>query len=97
MLSVDVTTRGCGGQVAVALRGELGLAGTGTVVAAAAARGHEIIVDLAGLEFIDCRGVAALVHARKQARDAGAWMHSAGMRCASHGTWISGVARSAAV
>jgi anti-anti-sigma regulatory factor len=95
MLSVDVTTRRCDAQVAGALRGELDLAGTATVVAAAAAREYEIIIDLAGLEFIDCR--AALVHARKQVRDAGTWMHSAGTAPASRRAWISGVARSAAV
>ena len=89
MLSVHVTTRGCDAQVAVALRDELDLAGTATVVAAATAREHEIIIDLAGLKFIDCKGVAALVHARKQARDAGTRMHSAGTAPASRRAWVS--------
>ena len=92
MLSVDVTTRGCDGQVVVVLPGELGVAGTASVVAAAAAvaaREHEIIIDLAGLEFIDCRGVAALVRARKQAQRAGTWMHSAGTAPASRRAWFS--------
>jgi anti-anti-sigma factor len=89
MLSVDVTARGCDGPAAVALRGELDVAGTATVVAAVAAREHEIIIDLAGLEFIDCRGVAAPVRAREQARDAGTWMHSAGTAPASRRAWIS--------
>jgi ABC-type transporter Mla MlaB component len=33
--------------------------------------GGEIIIDLAGLEFIDCRGLAALAGVRSQARQAG--------------------------
>jgi anti-anti-sigma factor len=36
-----------------------------------AAREPRIIVDLAGLEFIDASGIAALVHGRRHARDAG--------------------------
>ena len=36
-----------------------------------AARAPEIIVDLAGLEFIDSSGVAALARGRKLARHAG--------------------------
>jgi anti-sigma B factor antagonist len=40
-------------------------------LAAVAAREPEIIVDLAGLEFIDSSGVAALARGRKQARHAG--------------------------
>ncbi len=74
MVSVDVGTRECDGQVVVALRGELDLVDAASVavaLTAAAAREREIIVDLAGLEFIDCSGVAALVRARKQARHAG--------------------------
>ena len=74
MVSVDVGTREGGGQVVVALRGELDLVDAASVAAAltaAAAREREIIVDLAGLDFIDCSGVTALVRARKQARHAG--------------------------
>ena len=40
-------------------------------LAAVAARERDIIIDLAGLEFIDSSGVAALVRGRRQARDAG--------------------------
>ncbi len=74
MLSVDVSTRECDGQVVVALRGELDVAdalGVAAALAVFVARECEIIVDLAGLEFIDCSGVTALVRARNQARDAG--------------------------
>jgi anti-sigma B factor antagonist len=74
MVSMDLRTRESDGQVVVALRGELDIADAASVAAAliaAAARAAQIIVDLAGLEFIDASGVAALVLARVQARRAG--------------------------
>ena len=74
MISVDLSTRECDGHVIVALRGELDMADAVSVaaaLAAVAAREPEIIVDLAGLEFIDSSGVAALARGRKQARHAG--------------------------
>jgi anti-sigma B factor antagonist len=74
MLSVDLTTRDCDGHVIVVLRGELDVADAAGVVAAfmvIVARQPEIIVDLAGLEFIDSSGVAALARGRKLARHAG--------------------------
>jgi anti-anti-sigma factor len=40
-------------------------------LAAAVAREPRIIVDLAGLQFIDCSGVAALARGRSHARQAG--------------------------
>ena len=74
MIGVDLGTRECDGHVIVALRGELDIADAVSVaaaLAAVAAREPEIIVDLAGLEFIDSSGVAALARGRKQARHAG--------------------------
>ena len=74
MAGVDVSTRECGGQVVVALRGQLDMAeaaGAAAAFRAVAARGPQIIVDLAGLEFIDSSGVAALVRGRNLARQAG--------------------------
>ena len=62
MAGVDVHTRECDGQVVVAFRGQLDMAeaaGTAAALTAVAARGPQIIVDLAGLEFIDSSGVAA--------------------------------------
>jgi len=56
------------------LRGELDLADAAEVAAAltAISAGEpRIIVDLAGLEFIDSSGVAALERGRRQARRAG--------------------------
>ncbi len=74
MVSMDLSTRESNGQVVVALRGELDIADAASVAAAlvaVVARAPEIVVDLAGLEFIDASGVAALVLARVQARRAG--------------------------
>ncbi len=74
MLSMNLTASECDGRAVVALRGELGetdAASVAAALAAVAARTPEIIVDLAGLDFIDSSGLAALVLARVQARQAG--------------------------
>jgi anti-sigma B factor antagonist len=71
MFSVDLSTSEYGGHVVVALRGELDIAGVAAALAAVAARKPEIVVDLAGLEFIDSSGVAALARGRQHARHAG--------------------------
>jgi anti-sigma B factor antagonist len=74
MISTDLSIRGCDGHVVVTLRGELDLADAASVAVALTAvadRQPEIVVDLTGLEFIDCIGVAALARGRKHARRAG--------------------------
>ena len=74
MFSADLSTRRFNGCTVVALGGELDLADAAAVTAAltaVAARDPVIIVDLAGLEFIDSSGVAALARGRTQARRAG--------------------------
>ncbi|SRR5712691_3804330 len=74
MVSVELSTRECGGQVVVALRGELDVTDAANVAASlavVAARERTVIVDLEGLEFIDSSGLAALVRARYHARRAG--------------------------
>jgi anti-sigma B factor antagonist len=74
MCSVDLVTRESDGQVVVVLRGELDVADAVRVVAeltAVAARERDVVIDLAGLEFIDSSGVAALVRARSNTRHAG--------------------------
>ena len=74
MPRVDLSTREYKGQVVVALRGELDIADAANVAAALTeivARRPQIIIDLAGLKFIDSSGVAALARARKHARHAG--------------------------
>jgi len=62
------------GCVVVTLRGELDLVDAAHVAAeliAVADREPRVVVDLTDLEFIDCRGVAALVSGRAKARQAG--------------------------
>jgi anti-sigma B factor antagonist len=74
MSSTDLSTRSGVGHAVVALRGKLDVVDAVSVaaaLAAVAAREPGIIVDLAGLEFIDSSGVAALAHGRRQARRAG--------------------------
>jgi anti-sigma B factor antagonist len=74
MFSVDLSTRKSGGPVVVALRGELDVVDAASVVArlsVMAAHGRVVVVDLAGLEFIDSSGIAALVRVRRNARHAG--------------------------
>ena len=74
MFSMDLSTREYGGQIIVALRGDLDVADVVSVAAAlamVAARNLAIIVDLAGLDYIDCSGAAALAQGRKHARHAG--------------------------
>jgi anti-sigma B factor antagonist len=74
VFSVDLSTRECDGHVIVALRGELDIldaAGVAGALTAVTAREPQVIVDLAGLDFIDASGLAALVRARKHARRAG--------------------------
>jgi anti-sigma B factor antagonist len=74
MFSVDLSTRECEGRLVVALRRELDVVDAASVAAAlavVAARDRVVVIDLAGLEFIDSSGVAALVRARKHARHAG--------------------------
>ncbi len=71
---VDVGTREYDGLVVVTLDGALDVVDAARVAAAlaeAAACGRELIVDMTGLVFIDSSGVAALLHARKQARVTG--------------------------
>ena len=74
MFSMDLDSGESGGYVVVALRGELDLVDAAAVAAAlgaVAAREPRIIVDLAGLEFIDASGVGALARGRRRARNAG--------------------------
>jgi anti-sigma B factor antagonist len=74
MASVKLSARRCDGNVVVTLSGELDVIDAASVAAALTAivvSGHQPIVDLTDLEFIDSSGLAALVYARHQARKAG--------------------------
>ncbi len=74
MVNVDLSTVVRDGHAVVGLRGELDLTDAGSVTAALAdvvAYCPDIVIDLAGLEFIDCSSLWALVAAGEQARRAG--------------------------
>ncbi len=75
MLNVDLSIRGLDGQAVVALRGELNLADTPSLashlIAAVAACGPSVIVDLAGLEGIGYSGLSVLLRIRKWTRQSG--------------------------
>jgi anti-sigma B factor antagonist len=83
-LMFNVELSGHGGHGVVALCGELDLADAPIVashlIAAVAAFGPSIIVDLAGLEFIDCCGLGVLVRVQKWARESGGDMYLVGPR-----------------
>jgi anti-sigma B factor antagonist len=75
MLSVDLSIRDFDGLAVVALRGEFNLADTPCVashlIAAVAACGPSVIVDLAGLESIGYSGLSVLLRVRKWTRRSG--------------------------
>jgi anti-sigma B factor antagonist len=75
MLSVELSIGDFDGQAVVALRGESDLADTLSVashlIAAVAACGPSVIVDLAGLEGIGYSGLSVLLRMRKWTRQSG--------------------------
>ena len=75
MLNVDLSIRDFDDQAVVALRGELSLADTPGVashlIAAVAACGQSVIVDLAGLEGMGYSGMSVLLRIRKWTRRSG--------------------------
>jgi anti-sigma B factor antagonist len=75
VLNVDLSIRDFDGQAVVALRGELNLADTpglaSYLIAAVAACGPSVIVDLAGLESIGYSGLSVLLRIRKWTRQSG--------------------------
>jgi anti-sigma B factor antagonist len=74
MFSVDLSTTERGGLTVAVLRGELDVADAASVAAAlsaAAERARVVIVDLAGLEFMDSSGAAALAKTARHARQGG--------------------------
>ena len=74
MRNVELRTRVYRGYPVVVLRGELDTRDaedTAVAVAALAAGGQQLIVDLEALDFIDCHAVGALLGVRATARQAG--------------------------
>jgi anti-sigma B factor antagonist len=75
VLDVDLSIRDFDGQAVVGLRGEFNLADTPCVashlIAAVAACGPSVIVDLAGLEGIGYSGLSVLLRVRKWTRQSG--------------------------
>ena len=75
MLNVDLSIGDSGGQAVVALRGELNLADipgvASCLIAAVAACGPSVIVDLADLEGIGYSGLSVLLRVRKWTRRSG--------------------------
>ena len=74
MISAGLSTREDSGHLVVTLRGELDAvdaADAETALAAATAGNPRVVVDLAGLEFIDCCGLGVLIRVRAQVRQAG--------------------------
>lgn len=75
MFNVELKVGRFGGHAVVALQGELDLANVPAVashlIAAVAACGPSVIVDLARLEFIDCCGLGVLVRVQKWTRESG--------------------------
>jgi anti-sigma B factor antagonist len=84
MFNVELSVSGHGGYAVVALCGELDLADVPVVashlIATVAAFGPSIIVDLAGLEFIDCCGLRVLVRVLNWTRESGGDMYLVGPR-----------------
>jgi anti-anti-sigma factor len=71
---VELRTGVCRGYAVVVLCGELDTRDAGdtaAAVAALAAGGRQLIVDLEPLDFIDCHAVGALLGVRQTARQAG--------------------------
>jgi len=72
--NVELRTRVYRGYAVVVLRGELDTGDaedTAAAVAALAAGGQQLIIDLEDLDFIDCHAAGALLGARETARQAG--------------------------
>ena len=74
MVSIDLITVESDGHAVVGLCGELDVtdtAGFAVALADIAVCHPNIIIDLTGLEFMDCCGLRALARTREQARRAG--------------------------
>ncbi|MCR9144777.1 MAG: STAS domain-containing protein [bacterium] len=72
---MEINIRSVSAYQVIAVKGELGLYGVPEasrwMETALASPGLDVALDLAGLEFIDSSGIAAIVHWRKQVVDGG--------------------------
>ena len=74
MPGVELRTSARDGHVVVALRGELDVSGAASVEAAITAvvvPGQSLIIDMSGLDFMDCASLGALVRVQELARSYG--------------------------
>jgi anti-anti-sigma factor len=72
--NAELRTRVCSGYVVAVLRGELDTTDAEAVAGAIAARaadGQQLIIDLGTLDFIDCHAAGALLGVRETALQAG--------------------------
>jgi anti-sigma B factor antagonist len=72
--NAELLTRACSGYSVAVLRGELATTdaeSAADAVAALAADGRQLIIDLGALDFIDCHAAGALLGVRKAAQQAG--------------------------
>ena len=75
MSAVELSTSARDGHVVVALRGDLditGAADAGAAITALVVPGRCLIIDMAGLDFIDCGSLGALLRVQWLAWSAGA-------------------------
>ena len=74
MASIALSSSLVPGHVVVVLRGELDITDAvrfARALSVPAASGSRVIVDLAGLAYMDCSGLSALVSASRRARSVG--------------------------
>lgn len=83
MPTMNVRPGGCRGHVVIALSGEIDSACAAWLsgsLATAISAGSRIIIDVAGLDFIDCGALHELAAARKRVLQAGGDLRLAGAR-----------------
>jgi anti-sigma B factor antagonist len=74
MAGVELKASVRDGHVVVALRGDLDVTGTGAAeaaITALVARGQSLVVDISGLDFMDCCSLGALLRVQGLARRSG--------------------------
>ncbi|HZP29239.1 MAG TPA: STAS domain-containing protein [Acidimicrobiia bacterium] len=78
-ISLDIRPADENGQVAVLVSGEIDMATAPRLESCLrGVTGHDVVVDLSGVTFLDSAGLAALVNARRVLRDAGYTLRTTG-------------------